>query len=164
MGDVPAIPVGMIMPFAGDVSKIPSGWLLCDGSQVSRSTYASLFDVISTNWGRGDNATTFHLPDLRGRFLRGVDGGSQRDPDWNLRTASNEGGNIGEKVGSVQEDELKSHSHNYADSRNAGDTSADNSDERAATIHEDDIGRTTAPFGGNETRPKNAYVYYIIKH
>ena len=59
---------GTILPFAGSVA--PPGWLLCDGSVVSRAVYANLFQKISVNFGSGDNSTTFHLPDMRGRFER----------------------------------------------------------------------------------------------
>jgi len=63
-------PVGIIQMFAGSVA--PSGWLLCDGSLVSRNTYASLFSVIGTLYGSGDNNTTFALPDCRGRAVIGT--------------------------------------------------------------------------------------------
>jgi microcystin-dependent protein len=65
------LPVGMITPFAG--STAPTGWFLCGGQAVSRTTYASLFAVISTTYGVGDGSTTFNLPDLRGRSVAGVD-------------------------------------------------------------------------------------------
>ena len=60
------IPAGVINQYAG--ATAPSGWLLCDGSAVSRSTYANLFSVLSTNYGAGDGTTTFNLPDLRRRI------------------------------------------------------------------------------------------------
>ena len=50
----------------------PTGWLGCDGSTVSRTTYAALFAVIGTIYGSGDGSTTFHLPDMRGRFPMGL--------------------------------------------------------------------------------------------
>src|SRR3990167_8065526 len=49
----------------------PSGWLLCDGSAVSRTTYAALFAVIGTTYGAGNGSTTFNVPDLRGRIAVG---------------------------------------------------------------------------------------------
>lgn len=61
---------GTIKAFAG--GTIPEGYLLCDGSAVSRSTYSDLFLAISTNYGLGDGVNTFNLPDLRGQFLRGA--------------------------------------------------------------------------------------------
>lgn len=69
-------PAGSIIDFGG--SSVPSGWLLCDGSAISRTTYAVLFAAISTTWGAGNGTTTFNLPDLRGRSRAGRDnmGGS----------------------------------------------------------------------------------------
>lgn len=66
-----ATPSGAIIAYGA--STAPTGWLLCDGSAVSRSTYSSLFTAISTTWGTGDGSTTFNLPDFRGQFLRGYD-------------------------------------------------------------------------------------------
>lgn len=66
-----SLPSGMLAPYAG--SSAPSGWLLCDGSAVSRTTYSALFTAISTTYGVGDGSTTFNLPDLRGRAVRGLD-------------------------------------------------------------------------------------------
>lgn len=63
-------PVGTIIPFAG--SSIPTGYLLCNGAVVSRTTYANLFKAIGTAYGAGDGSTTFKLPDLRDRFLEGA--------------------------------------------------------------------------------------------
>jgi len=68
-------PTGAVMDFAG--SSAPSGWLECDGSAVSRATYAALFTAISTTWGVGDGATTFNVPDMRGRVAVGSGTGAQ---------------------------------------------------------------------------------------
>lgn len=54
------LPTGIVLPFAG--STAPSGYLLCDGSKISRTTYANLFKVIGTTYGSGDGSTTFALP------------------------------------------------------------------------------------------------------
>lgn len=62
-------PTGSIIAFAGNT--LPDGYLLCDGSQVSRTTYKELFDVIGTTYGEGDGSTTFTLPNLIDRFLEG---------------------------------------------------------------------------------------------
>lgn len=67
-------PPGSIVPFAG--ADVPSGYLACNGAQVSRVVYAALFSAIGTIYGVGDGSTTFALPDLRGRFLRGLGGNS----------------------------------------------------------------------------------------
>ena len=57
------------LPYAG--SSVPNGWLTCDGTAVSRTTYAALFAAISTLYGTGDGSTTFNLPDIRQRFPLG---------------------------------------------------------------------------------------------
>jgi microcystin-dependent protein len=70
------LPVGAVSDFAG--ASAPTGWLLCYGQAISRTTYASLFSIISTVYGVGDGSTTFNLPDCRGRVSAGQDdmGGS----------------------------------------------------------------------------------------
>ena len=65
-------PVGVVQPYAG--SNPPVGWLICDGSQVSRTLYPELFSVLGTTYGSGDGSSTFTLPDLRGRTIAGKDG------------------------------------------------------------------------------------------
>ena len=62
---VSATPSGAIMMFAA--GSAPSGWLICDGSAVSRSTYSDLFSTIGTTYGAGDGSSTFNLPDFGGR-------------------------------------------------------------------------------------------------
>lgn len=54
------IPAGTVVMYGGGTA--PSGWLVCDGSAVSRTTYSSLFTAISTRYGTGDGSTTFNLP------------------------------------------------------------------------------------------------------
>jgi microcystin-dependent protein len=65
------LPPGAISPYAGTAA--PTGWLLCFGQAVSRTTYAALFTAIGTTYGAGDGTTTFALPDLRGRAVAGKD-------------------------------------------------------------------------------------------
>lgn len=61
--------IGSLLPFAGDTP--PSGWLRCDGSQISRITYANLFAVIGTKYGVGDGSTTFNVPNFINRTFWG---------------------------------------------------------------------------------------------
>ena len=80
---------------AGVVSALRSqGWLPCDGSAYSAQDYSELARVIGNSFGN------LRVPDLRGRFLRGTDQGTKRDPDAGSRRAEN-GGNSGDKVGSL---------------------------------------------------------------
>ncbi len=158
-------PVGTIQAYGGttDPDGWPDGWFICDGRALSRVDYADLFAIIGTAFGYGNGSTTFNIPDLRGHFLRGVSGSSNRDPDKNSRDPLKTGGNSGNKVGSYQGDQFKSHSHAI---RGYGVTSADRSGQ---VIIDDD--RKTTPFyqdtepkGGSETRSKNVYVNFIIKY
>jgi microcystin-dependent protein len=87
---VPA-PVGTIIMYGG--LSAPAGYFVCSGAAISRTTYSALFAKIGVVWGRGDLTTTFNLPDLRDRFIRGA------------------GGTLGGEVGTIQSDTIKSHNH-----------------------------------------------------
>src|SRR6266576_3216195 len=66
-GDI--FPSGVILHYAG--SAAPTNWLICDGTAVSRSTFAALFAIIGTTYGAGDGSTTFNIPDMRGKIAVG---------------------------------------------------------------------------------------------
>lgn len=87
--------VGSVTMFC--MSSPPIGWLIANGAPVSRSIYALLFAAIGTSFGAGDGSTTFNLPDLRGQFIRGIDGGRGVDPSRSL--------------GSLQADASQGHTH-----------------------------------------------------
>lgn len=88
------VPTGTILPFGG--ASAPDGFLLCDGSAVSRTTYAALFAVIGTAYGAGDGSTTFNVPNGQGVGLTGA--GSQ---DIGGRTKT------GPTLGAVREDQMQ---------------------------------------------------------
>jgi len=100
-GAAAPLPSGMHAPFAG--STAPVGWLLSDGSAVSRTTYSGLFAAIGTTYGIGDNSTTFNLPNLKGRAVVGVDA-AQTEFD-----ALGETG--GAKTHTLTESQMPSHTH-----------------------------------------------------
>ncbi len=106
-------PAGTIKAFAGP--SAPTGYLLCDGSAVSRSTYARLFAAIGTTWGAGDGSTTFNVPDLRGRVPLGKDnmGGVSAN-----RVTATEADNIGQGAGeenhTLSVAEIPAHVHGAA--------------------------------------------------
>lgn len=87
---------GMIV-MVGYSANPPTGWLKCNGAQISRTTYSALFSAIGTTYGPGDGSTTFHLPDFRGLFPRGFDDGRGYDS--------------GRVFGSFQDSDNKSHNH-----------------------------------------------------
>lgn len=68
---VQAVPPGVVQAYAGDT--VPAGWLLCNGQEVSRTTYSALFSAIGTTYGAGDESTTFNVPDFRNRTFWGGD-------------------------------------------------------------------------------------------
>ena len=78
-------PVGTIQAYGG--ATAPTGWMLCQGQAISRTTYAELFAVIGTSFGTGDGSTTFNIPDLRGEFLRGA--------GTNSHSGQGDGGSVG---------------------------------------------------------------------
>jgi microcystin-dependent protein len=96
------MPVGMVVPFAG--AEPPEGFLRCDGAAVSRGTFANLFAVVGTVYGAGDGATTFNVPDLRGRVPLGMGAGTGLS-DRALGTKGGEEGHV------LTTGELPSHSH-----------------------------------------------------
>ena len=112
------MPAGSVIPYAG--ASAPTGFLLCDGSNVSRTTYATLFAVIGTTYGAGDGSSTFALPDLRGRVVAGQDdmGGASAD-----RLTDQTGGLNGDTLGDTGGSEthtlttaqLASHTHSFSD-------------------------------------------------
>jgi len=98
------IPTGSVIPFAGITA--PTGWLLCNGAAVSRSTYSTLFGVIQTTYGVGDGSTTFNLPDLLGRTPIGAGQGSGLT---NRPLAQK----IGAETHTLTIPEMPSHNHTY---------------------------------------------------
>lgn len=84
-------PIGVVQMYAGLTA--PTGWLICDGSEISRTEFADLFSVIGTAFGAGDGSTTFNIPDMRNLTPVGLD---SNDEDFNV---------LGKVVGS------KKHTH-----------------------------------------------------
>lgn len=95
------LPIGTILPYGGVTA--PANWIICDGSAISRTTYAELFEAIGTSFGEGDGSTTFNLPDLRGKVPVGLDG---EDEDFD--TIGETGG---EKEHTLTIDEMPKHTH-----------------------------------------------------
>lgn len=134
---------GNVFHHAGTAA--PTGSLICNGSAISRTTYASLFAVIGTTYGVGDGSTTFNLPnEVTGNRFRRAAGGSL-------------------SVGTIQEDELESHTHTLTGDFQAGN--AVNDDGNYSNLAAGDGGTPLArdftsnnyidSYGGDETRPKN---------
>ena len=134
-------PAGAILQYAG--SSAPSGWLLCDGSVVSRTTYADLFAAISTTYGAGNGSTTFGIPDLRGR----VPVGSGQGSGLTNRTLGSESG---AETHTLSDAEMPSHHHFTFSSSTGGN----------ATISGANLNTSHAPF--QEHRGNGADYAYML--
>lgn len=155
-------PIGAIIPYVSET--LPSNHLHCDGSQIDRTVYASLFAVIGTAWGNGDGSTTFHLPDLRGRFLRGYDHGASNDPNKATRTACNSGGATGDNVGSVQAGDYLSHVHYFLSGIAQWHKSSEIVTGGGGAVVLSGSTPSTGSNTGSETRPQNAGFMFIIRY
>jgi microcystin-dependent protein len=113
-GDV--FPAGTVVDYAG--SAPPTGWLVCDGSVVSRATYPTLFANIGTTFGAGDGSTTFGIPDCRGKVIAG------KHSSGTFQTL---GGTGGEETHALSNSEMPSHSHGGATQGNTATTDAQGS-------------------------------------
>jgi len=138
-------PIGTVSAFAG--ASAPDKYLMCDGSTISRTTYSDLYAVLGDVYGNGDGSTTFEIPDLRGEFLRGLDGGRGVDASRTL--------------GSAQSDLLKSHTHQVQNVFSGGGTGDEENYVSNVTARRSTI--DTLSSGGAETRPRNIAMNYIIK-
>jgi microcystin-dependent protein len=138
------IPAGAVQSFA--MNTAPTGWLDCDGSAVSRTTYSTLYTAIGTTFGAGDGSTTFNLPDLRGEFIRGWDDARGVDS--------------GRTFGSAQADDFKAHDHDVSWTAAEGGSGAGS---RVQNYNASYNNNATETVGGDETRPRNIALLYCIK-
>ena len=167
---VGGVPSGAVITHAS--STVPSGFLECNGANVSRSTYAQLFSAIGTTFGTGDGSSTFGLPDLRGEFVRGWD--------------NSRGIDSGRSFGSTQSDQNESHTHSVTDpnhshtqrglalSGGSGSVAITlgsgqsyqigySGQQSTITTATSSTGISLATSGGTEARPRNVALMYIIK-
>jgi microcystin-dependent protein len=183
-------PVGALMAFGGPIAQnrsalLEAGWLPCNGTAYGTAEYAALFQAIGTAFGGGNGY--FNVPDLRGRFTRGVSHGvtPARDPGAAARTASNQGGAAGDAVGSLQgsatglpvkpfvSDAQGNHVHQVAHAPiDTNDTAAAlpsghdicaGNDDYATSDSQGAHTHTLSKGGDAETRPANLYLEWCIK-
>lgn len=164
---VTQVPVGTVLMFAGSFGTLPSGFLVCDGSLQSQSLYPLLYAALDNGALWGSSGSSFYLPDLRGMFVRGAnDMGTGAavapwyDPDSGSRSSNGNSASSG--VGSYQADGLGTHTHTVSGATSTSPAYASGgSDNPATTATQTTSGPSPV---ANETRAKNAYVLYMIKH
>lgn len=184
------LPIGSIIIWAGEES--PPGWQICRGQRKSKSGNTKLYEAIGGYWNKdvGDNADFFQLPDLRGVFIRGVNG--SRDDmykDEGPRKSITGKSVFNYTVGSFQNDNFQEHDHGGGDHKHStgnhthglkvwdknnvrynkasaayiGTTQRGTARTENSSVPVYNSGTIIKNNGGSETRPKNAYVHYIIK-
>jgi microcystin-dependent protein len=163
---VSTVPPGVIMAYCR--SNIPAGWLECNGASVSATTYPALAAVLVNGaayaYGGLVSGGTFFLPDLRGRFIRGWDHGAGLDPDAASRTDRGDT-TTGDNVGTKQADQFRAHDHGLsAINIFIPGSSGPNLQGGAGNSQITSTSQTTDMAGGNETRPVNINLVYIIKY
>ena len=182
-----SVPTGCV--FCRAAASVPAGYLECNGAAVSRSTYSALFAVIGTTYGSGNGSSTFNLPDLRGEFVRGFDNGrgvdsgrSINNPQGSANQSHNHSyGNNGITVSGAN------HAHNIRrislqpSVLNVGITLGSGQSYQVGYANNDSgngsgpvqnsgnlsmsgsVGITINNTGGNEARPRNVAMMYIIR-
>ena len=174
---VAGVPSGSVFCMA--VVSIPTGYLECNGAAVSRTTYSALFAIIGVNYGSGNGSSTFNVPDLRGEFVRGVDRG--RGVDSGRNVASSQGSQNAQHNHSASASSSSSvsdpgHKHNILfNTGSFGGSSGSTTVRDSGTITNRMSTATTGISvststsvsignqGGNESRPRNIAMLYIIK-
>jgi microcystin-dependent protein len=106
-------PTGAVTNFAG--ATAPSGWLMCDGSAVDRTTYDDLFAIVSTIYGAGNGTTTFNLPDMRGKVPVGKAASGTFNNLNNTGGEENHTLSVGEMPAHAHDHNNPAHSHSLND-------------------------------------------------
>jgi len=155
IGSGGSLPIGSIIEYpTSDPTKIPSGYLLCDGSEISRTEYPDLFDLIGTSFGAGNGTSTFNLPNYKGRVSVGYD---SNDTDFN---------SVGKTGGSK---ELQKHTHTYVIPGNVNPTSHSYSSDFftyagwGSSFHDSIMDSQSAGTGNSGNLQPYLVVVYIIK-
>lgn len=140
------IPAGSMQMFAGAITQsassgtvttnAPSGWLLCNGDIVSRTTYSALFTAIGTTFGAGDGSTTFALPDMRGRVPSAVGTGT-----YVGATARTLGGTLGAETVTLLDTQIPAHSHPNTVGSTASSSNNATAGMSANTVHNHGVDR-----------------------
>ena len=155
-------PIGSVMPWTTAVA--PTGYLLCNGDAVSRTTYSDLFNIIQEDYGVGDGSTTFNVPDYRGVFLRGS---GEHATMVKADGTPFDGGVVGDE----NDDKMQGHWHTLytRNQLSGGGGGGDPYNTPFTHTRNDSVrdpvtdGANGTPRTGNETNPANIAVTWIIR-
>jgi microcystin-dependent protein len=148
------MPTGSVTAFAG--STAPANFLLCDGSAVSRTTYAELFALISTTYGVGNGTTTFNLPNLKGSVAVGRDA-AQAEFDVLGETG-------GAKTVTLTTAMLPAHSHNIQRTNSAASAVAPDASALYQTSANTGAAYTTTQSEGSGNAHNNLQPYLVLNY
>lgn len=138
--------VGEIIAYGGGTA--PTGWLICNGSAVSRATYAALFAVLSDTYGVGDGSTTFNLPDLAGRGPFGADGSHPRGETGGLEQITLTTGNLPGHTHTIAHTHAIDHTHGMSHTHDMGHAHGNTG---ANGAHKHTVGQSNATGSNNTT-------------
>ena len=156
-------PIGIILMFAaGSLASNMSGvWAECNGAELNREGYASLFEIIGTRFG-SSASTVFSLPDFRGIFPRGFNHGNDIDVYVEERTDSGDG-TTGDAVGTLQESRNKTHLHYLIGKENVLNNGTDGSSGTAYYSAGWSVGPYVELSGESDFRPINKTIMFVIR-
>ncbi|MCR9053479.1 MAG: phage tail protein [Phaeodactylibacter xiamenensis] len=169
------VPAGTVLPFAGPKTKVPTGYLLCDGRSIVKTEYPDLFNAIGITYGGTSNGATFNLPDYRGIFLRGNDEGRGIDENRELGSLQQDATAMPENPFTGETDQAGAHTHEGvtlmpfinsgssvgADYAASGSRFPWKTNPSLAGAHTHNV---EISGGDSETRPVNMSVNYMIKY
>ena len=153
--EIGGMPVGSIIPYAG--TTIPAGYLLCDGSAISRTTYGALFASIGTTYGEGDGNSTFNIPNTNERYLKGNNRGYGAESLPNIKGNSGSGSNVYNSSDRTPPSGAFAKGSSYGNVRGGTEVSLYNTSFNAS--------RSSSTYKDNaKVNPDHIYVNFVIKY
>lgn len=155
--EIGGMPVGSIIPYAG--TTIPAGYLLCDGSAISRTTYSALFASIGTTYGAGDGNSTFNIPNTNERYLKG------NDRKYGAESLPNIKGNLGSIVTQRSTNPINDYQGAFKAKNTDNYSSSSTSTSFRATGVTFNASRSSSTYKDNtKVNPDHIYVNFVIKY
>ena len=146
-----------------------TGWILCSGGTANINVFPSLFNIIEYLYGKGSNSNEFMVPNYKGYFLRALALDSSIDKGFDEREKNPTTGSAGTSngIGSIQQNMVQEHKHKYVNYSGLTPTfcqekKVSNSENNNVLTGAEIFSSSDTQESGNETRPVNIYVNYLI--